>query len=439
MKVVHVPYCFYPDAVGGTEVYVSALAREQQRAGVRVYITAPAKEAGHYFHDGIEVRRFCIKQDVSDVSELYGEGDAAAAKAFGSILDEIKPDLIHLHALTRGSSLRMIRETHQRGGKVFLTYHTPTVSCQRGTLMFWGRGECDGVLDDGKCAGCKLHSLGLGTVLSRVIGSAPPGFGRVLARYGINGRAGTILRMRELIQRHHGTLRAVFAEVDGIIALNEWTRKVLARNAVDLRKVALVRHGIRRGDVSCVESRVTKGSCRFVCLGRLHPTKGVDVLLHAMSGIACSNIELHIYGIVQDGADETYLNYLRGIAADDSRIRFFPTVPPEEVISLLSRYDVTVIPSQWMETGPLVVLESFAAGTPVLASRLGGLEELVREGCDGILVEPASVEQWTLALKKLVETPDLVASLRAQIRTPRSMTQVCEETTAVYERVLSRS
>ena len=58
MRVVHVPYCFFPDPVGGTEVYVDALAREQQARGVDTLIAAPGPRDTSYLHDGVAVRRF---------------------------------------------------------------------------------------------------------------------------------------------------------------------------------------------------------------------------------------------------------------------------------------------------------------------------------------------------------------------------------------------
>jgi len=86
-----------------------------------------------------------------------------------------------------------------------------------------------------------------------------------------------------------------------------------------------------------------------------------------------------------------------------------------------------------------VVLEAFAAGVPVLGSRLGGIAELVREDVDGILVEPASVAAWTAALRTLATEPDRLARLRTGIRPPRTMTTVAAEMAALYRRLLEKS
>ena len=124
-------------------------------------IAAAAAVEATYWHYDVKVRRFPVKELVGDVREMYDEGDNLAAEAFGRILESEQPDLVHLHAFTRGASLRLVRETKRRGLPVVFSYHTPTVSCQRGTLLRWGTDACDGVLDARRCSACALHDLGL--------------------------------------------------------------------------------------------------------------------------------------------------------------------------------------------------------------------------------------------------------------------------------------
>src|SRR6266576_1478480 len=83
MKVVHVPFCFYPGAVGGTEVYVASLARLlRDEHDCSVLIAAPGSRSERYTHDGLIVRRFGVSPEVGDISEVYGEGDELAAREF---------------------------------------------------------------------------------------------------------------------------------------------------------------------------------------------------------------------------------------------------------------------------------------------------------------------------------------------------------------------
>src|SRR5262245_39934301 len=138
MKSLHVPFGFYPDVVGGTEVYVAALASALARQHHQAVVAAPGPAALYYLHDGgTPVHRFPVDERVTDVAELYGEGDLNAAEGFARILDRERPDVVHLHAFTRACSLLLVRKTRHRGIPVVFTYHTPTVSCARGTLMLW--------------------------------------------------------------------------------------------------------------------------------------------------------------------------------------------------------------------------------------------------------------------------------------------------------------
>jgi len=77
---------------------------------------------------------------------------------------------------------------------------------------------------------------------------------------------------------------------------------------------------------------------------------------------------------------------------------------------------VAVIPSLWPEPCPLVALEAMRAGTPVVASNVGGLPELIRDGVDGFLVDPGDVRGLRTAVSRLLDAPSLRAHMGAQAR-----------------------
>ena len=129
---------------------------------------------------------------------------------------------------------------------------------------------------------------------------------------------------------------------------------------------------------------------------------------------------------------------LSAIAAGDSRVRFLPPVAPGAVIATLAGYDVTLVPSLWLETGPLVVYESFAAGVPVIGSDLGGIPEIVRDGVDGMLVRPGDVAAWGAALATVVRDRGRLDALRANVRPPRTMADAAREMAELYGRLVAR-
>ena len=197
MRVVHVPFGYYPDAVGGTEVYVAELARGLASRGVESVVAAPGSRPPneHYEHDGVPVRRFDVGPSAS-VSELYGDGDPAAAEAIGGILSDVRADVLHLHALTRAASLRAARVARRQGVAVAFTYHTPTASCVRGTLLHNGHEPCDGALIAQRCTSCLLESHGVPLAVREALSRAPSALGTAVGTAGVSGRWATALRAR---------------------------------------------------------------------------------------------------------------------------------------------------------------------------------------------------------------------------------------------------
>jgi len=120
------------------------------------------------------------------------------------------------------------------------------------------------------------------------------------------------------------------------------------------------------------------------------------------------------------------------LAEGDTRIRFLDSVPNDKIIGILKQYHALVVPSQWLETGPLVVLEAFAAGIPVIGSRLGGISELVTDGVDGILVDADSGKGWNESLRILIDQPGVLRQLRAGVKPPRSVASVAQDMIEIY-------
>ncbi len=440
MKIIHIPFCFHPDPVGGTEIYVESLAREQQRQGDDVTIAAPGNADQQSTHDGLRVRRFAVTQQVGDLRDLYGQGDPVAAQAFGRILDLERPDLVHMHAFTRGASVRLVREAKRRGLPVVFSYHTPTVSCQRGTLLRWGSEVCDGVLDVGTCAQCALEGHGLNRVGSFLAGSLPGGVGRVLGSFGASGGAWTAARMTELVTLRHDSFHSLVSEVDHIVALCRWVKELLVRNNVPESKITVSYQGLDSFAPATLPRparRTENRPLRIAFLGRLDPTKGVHILIEALKRRPALAVRLDVIGVAQGEGGREYLRRLQSLAQGDARISFGQSIPPADVIARLRDYDLLAVPSQCLETGPRVVLEAFAAGIPVLGSNLGGIAELVEHGINGLLIEPQSIEGWASAFESLGNTPGSLSTLREGIREPRLASVVAREMNQVYSTVLT--
>jgi glycosyltransferase involved in cell wall biosynthesis len=435
---MHVPFTFAPDPIGGTEIYVEALARELKSCGIVSVILAPSSnnENHSYYYNGLHVRRYRLAPASDEMlRELYGRGDPVAAAEFGRVLDQECPDVVHLHAFTRGVSLLTVRAAKERGIPVFFTYHTPTVSCQRGTLMMWGREICDGILNVRRCTACSLEGRGMPRPVAISVSALSAMVGRGVEALDLRGGAWTALRMPGLIRLRHEAFRSLMQEVDGVVALTEWVLTILLRNGVAREKITLSRHGLSH-ITSTVKPpiEVDKEPLRVAFLGRAHKDKGVGTLIRALRTARDLAVELHLYGLTQTTADQKYWTTLRREAANDSRIAFLPPIPNADVVSVLRDYHLLAVPSRWLETGPLVVLEALAAGTPVIGSNLGGVAEWVRHENNGLLVSPEDHVAWADAFRRCASDRSLLSKLRQGVEMPRSMADVAHEMAQLYYR-----
>jgi len=125
--------------------------------------------------------------------------------------------------------------------------------------------------------------------------------------------------------------------------------------------------------------------------GRLTAAKNLDAALRAVERLPEATLV-----VIGDGEER---QRLEGIAGD--RVRFVGARPRGEVLGLLASADVAVLPSAW-ENFPHAVVEALAMGTPVVATRVGGVAEIVRDGENGVLVEPGDDEAFAEALARVV-------------------------------------
>ena len=433
MKILHVPYCYFPDPAGGTEIYVQALAREQRSRGIEVEIAAPAASESTYDVEGVTVRRFATSADLSR-EELYGDGDPVAAHSFAATSLAGNPDVVHLHAYTPAVSNRLLGGLRASGKPVVFTFHSPAVTCARGDLLFFGERVCEGRMLGYECSACKLHSLGLNADVSKALASIPAGISTPLAAFS-EGKLTTGFAMRRLIERRNRAAAAFLSEVQQIIAVSDWVREVLIRNNVPLAKITLVRHGLPQKREAAICLPLPDTPLRLVFLGRLDKTKGIQMLVEAVTA-SDAQVILDIYGTAQDGSAIALRNRLVEIATRSSRVRVFPAVPSEQVLPLLANYHALAVPSQCVETGPLVVYEAFAAGLPILGSKLGGIAELVTNGKNGFLLRHQSTEDWRKAIEFLAGNPAMLKRLSANVSVPRTMSQVADDMNSIYASIL---
>ena len=112
-------------------------------------------------------------------------------------------------------------------------------------------------------------------------------------------------------------------------------------------------------------------------LGQIHKAKGILELIKTVKSLNISSLRLSIIGVGPDLAEA------KKIAAKDKRIKFYGWLQHNEMVPIISKMDILVVPSLCYENSPTVIYEILALGLPVLAANIGGVAELISEGKNG--------------------------------------------------------
>jgi glycosyltransferase involved in cell wall biosynthesis len=195
----------------------------------------------------------------------------------------------------------------------------------------------------------------------------------------------------------------------GTIVYSDAVRRHVTRDNLAGRPLKLVPYGIdlpeQVDDRSMVRAQLGVGSGAFVwiTIGRLTRQKGYRILIDVFQRVIGSGGEGAILMIVGDGEERDTLKRQVSEGGLNGSVIFTGT--RHDVPSLLSAADGYVLSSLW-EGGPLVVLEAMAAGLPVVATRVGDVENMVREGVTGSVVEPSDLEGLSRAMKDVMSLGD---------------------------------
>jgi glycosyltransferase involved in cell wall biosynthesis len=439
MKIVHLLGWYFPDSVGGTEVYVEALCRRLRRAGHDVLIAAPdvhRSRPERYEHDGVAVFRYPIPSAPTRDEALHRTAVRGAERLHRFLADE-RPDVLHLHSVTTGAGLPEIREAARLGIRVVVTGHLPGLGymCRSGELMQWGRQPCDGYVTPAKCASCNLARLGMPRAAAGAVGAMPVAISRALQ--DLPGRLGTTLGMAASVDDYQAMQREMFELVDAFVVLNETARRMLLSNGAPPAKLLLNRLGIGCATMARKAppaARPTSMPVAFGYLGRLHPTKGLVELMRAVRAVPADvRFTVDVRGPIVDEGSRRFAEELRAMAAGDPRVTIGPGVPYADVPARLAAIDALLCPSIWFENGPTVALEAMAVGTPVIGSRVGNLAEAIEDGVTGRLVTPGDVDAWTSALAAAAASPaHTIDRWRAALPSPRTMDEIATDYLALY-------
>jgi len=234
--------------------------------------------------------------------------------------------------------------------------------------------------------------------------------------------------------------RCIFPFFDAVVPLSEQIYRPLQRLPGMKGKLNLIRNGVDISELDQVkevskEIKLLKEEGAFVIgyVGRLIPSKGLDVLLNAVAHLDSINWRLAIIGEGEQRSELEFLAQKLGVA---KRVLFFGF--RQDRISFLRGMDIFVLPSR-TEGTPRCVMEAMAAGVPVVASDIPGCRTLVVDKKTGLLFPPDQVQRLMNVIKSVASEPVLRHSLaregRRFVRSHFSAVRMAREYEELYSSI----
>lgn len=378
LRVLHVNKFLYRR--GGAESYMFDVAALQQNRGHHVDfwgMSHPENNPCTYS------KQFVDEADFGDRPASLGEQlrllgrmvySRQARKRLEAVLSDFRPDVIHAHNIYHQLSPSILQAANAVGVPIVLTMHDYKLVCPSYQLLADGK-VCERCVTGGVHNAiqqrCNRNSLGASTA--------------VAIESGI----------------HRAT--SAYAKATTLIAPSRFMADIVGRSARYTQPLLHIPHFTELDR----KQAAPDSSAQVLFAGRLSSEKGIDVLIAAAQLLAERSIAVNVV-IAGDGPDaERLTRAATGLA----NIRFTGRLDKAGIDQLLASSALLVAPSTWHENQPMIILEAIAAGLPVVASDLGGMSELVRDGETGRLVPPGNAEALATAVADIMSDTQARAAM----------------------------
>ncbi len=395
---------------GGSETYHFAVGESLEQMGHEVAWFAmdgpenlPCRQSRHFVSSCDYTGRTSSLRKLRDGLALIYSFEAKSK--FNDLLEEFRPDVIHLNLVHRQLTFSILDAPYLRKHPVPVVYtaHDYIPVCPNCTMLD-GVGEvCDDCLSGGF-------------------------FPCVRKRCVKGSRAKSALAALEArFLRVHGS----YQKINRIIAPSEFMRRKLLEGGFPASQVLCIRNFAKEevlGRARTKEDLTDYDHPYLIFFGRLSREKGIDVLVEAFLSIA-KRIPGWRLVIAGEGPERGAIEEQIARHSEGSRVEMLGFQQGEALKSYVERASLAIASSRWRENMPFSIIEAFAAGTPVVGTRIGGIPELVFEDETGFLAEPGDVASLAEAILRGVSLCGDVPAYRAmQSRCRSFVLENCDQT-----------
>jgi len=301
-----------------------------------------------------------------------------ARRGLERVLDDFRPDIVHVNNIHHHLSPSVLDAIHKRGYPMVMTLHDYKVVCP-----YYYLRRPDGTI----CDKCRHHRFYNCALYRCTKGSLGQSLVNTLEMY-----------------IHHPLLRA-YDHVDLFLSPSRFLKDKVREMGFH-KEVLHLPHFI---DASQYTVEPWRPGRRVVCFGRLSPEKGLMTLLEASAGLG---LEVRIVG---DGPLRQALDeHIAAKAITNVVLTGFKS--GQDLHDEIRGAMATVVPSEWYEVFGRTIIESYALGRAVIASRIGGIPELIRDARTGWTFRAGDVADLRDTLQRVERRPEQMATMGCEAR-----------------------
>ncbi len=240
---------------------------------------------------------------------------------------------------------------------------------------------------------------------------------------------------KELYRERILVTRKVMNEwVDLVLAVSTRQKELLVEYGADPARVAVVHQASpscdrlwRNGELARQARRPLHEPLRIGFIGGVTHNKGVHMIIAAAQHFSRDEVEFHVFGSVASDL----LTWLRSLDRA-GMVAFHGGYCEEDLPGIAAELDLALVPSVTEDCAPLVLLELMAMRLPVIAARIGGIPDFVREGVNGFLYRYDEVAELVQAVRSCLGNRQLVARMRGSMTAPHSFARYLEHVEGLY-------
>jgi len=405
----------------------------------------PGEEIKSYKFEGIDVISFEEPLRLKNYQFSFEFRHPYIKEEFRKVLDQFRPDVVHvMHAQNLSGSV--IEEAKERGLPVILSPTDFWFICPIVQLKRPDGAVCQGPGPKGtNCLSCYTPKLFppepefKEAVCGRFPSLVPNDDGlRQKASVRLLYSAYIMSKLPKAIAattRRPAALRQIANAVDAITVPTLLMKNLFEKNGIDSRLIHHVPFGIDTTNLLAWCRKKPSQLLRIGFIGTLFEHKGVDILIKAIQSLPEPHrVLLKIYGSKSQFPE--YFQQLQALvescARTRERIQFLGTFPNDEFGKILSEIDVLVVPSRWYENTPLVMQSALATKTPLIATNLGGMSELIDHEKNGLLFELNDHNDLSRQFQKLLDNEHMLDTFRENIGPPRTIQDMVDDLERLY-------